>query len=134
MVYIWPWHAVALPPERLISSRMIDASTIPEILAFNKSDLMSDIARHRLENLYPDGVLISARNGAGLPHLAERISDTLKRQMVALVLEVPYARGDIIAAAHRVGEVLMEKHDDQGTIIEVRVPQAVATRFLEFTR
>ncbi len=112
----------------------IDASTIPEILAFNKSDLMSDIARHRLENLYPDGVLISARNGAGLPHLAERISDTLKRQMVALVLEVPYARGDIIAAAHRVGEVLMEKHDDQGTIIEVRVPQAVATRFLEFTR
>lgn len=112
----------------------IDASTIPEILAFNKSDLMSDIARHRLENLYPDGVLISARNGAGLPHLAERISDTLKRQMVALVLEVPYARGDIIAAAHRVGEVLMEKYDDQGTIIEVRVPQAVATRFLEFTR
>lgn len=112
----------------------IDASTIPEILAFNKSDLMSDIARHRLENLYPDGVLISARNGAGLPHLAERISDTLKRQMVALVLEVPYARGDIIAAAHRVGEVLMEKHDDQGTIIEVRVPKAVATPFLEFTR
>lgn len=112
----------------------IDASTIPEILAFNKSDLMSDIARHRLENLYPDGVLISARNGAGLPHLAERISDTLKRQMVALVLEVPYDRGDIIAAAHRVGEVLMEKYDDQGTIIEVRVPQAVATRFLEFTR
>lgn len=112
----------------------IDASTIPEILAFNKSDLMSDIARHRLENLYPDGVLISARNGAGLPHLAERISDTLKRQMVALVLEVPYARGDIIAAAHRVGEVLMEKYDDQGTIIEVRVPQAVATRFLEFSR
>lgn len=112
----------------------IDASTIPEILAFNKSDLMSDIARHRLENLYPDGVLISARNGAGLPHLAERISDTLKRQMVALVLEVPYDRGDIIAAAHRVGEVLMEKYDDQGTIIEVRVPQAVATRFLEFSR
>lgn len=112
----------------------IDASTIPEILAFNKSDLMSDIARHRLENLYPDGVLISARNGAGLPHLAERISDTLKRQMVALVLEVPYARGDIIAAAHRVGEVLVEKYDDQGTIIEVRVPQAVATQFLEFSR
>jgi GTP-binding protein HflX len=112
----------------------IDASTIPEILAFNKSDLMSDTARHRLENLYPDGVLISARNGAGLPHLAERISDTLKRQMVALVLEVPYDRGDIIAAAHQVGEVLVEKHDDQGTIIEVRVPQAVATRFLEFSR
>ncbi len=112
----------------------IDASTIPEILAFNKSDLMSDTARHRLENLYPDGVLISARNGAGLPHLVERISDTLKRQMVALVLEVPYDRGDIIAAAHRVGEVLVEKYDDQGTIIEVRVPQAVATRFLEFSR
>ncbi len=112
----------------------IDASTIPEILAFNKADLLSDTARHRLENLYPDGVLISARNGAGLPHLAERMSNTLKRQMVALVLEVPYDRGDIIAAAHQVGEVLVEKHDDRGTIIEVRVPQAFATRFLEFSR
>ena len=112
----------------------IDASTIPEILAFNKADLLSDTARHRLENLYPDGVLISARNSAGLQRLAERISDTLKRQMVALVLEVPYNRGDIVAAAHQVGEVLVEKHDDRGTIIEVRVPQAVATRFLEFSR
>jgi GTP-binding protein HflX len=112
----------------------IDASTIPEILAFNKADLLSDAVRHRLENLYPDGVLISARNSAGLPRLAERISDTLKRQMIALVLEVPYNRGDIIAAAHQVGEVLVEKHDDQGTIIEVRVPQAAAARFLEFSR
>jgi hypothetical protein len=29
MMYIWAWHAAALAPERLISSRMIDAWAIP---------------------------------------------------------------------------------------------------------
>ena len=43
--------------------------------------------------------------------------------MVTLTLEIPYDRGDLVAAAHRVGEVIEEKHDDQGTILEVRVPE-----------
>src|ERR1700719_3567838 len=29
IVYIWAWHATALPPLRLISSRMIEASIMP---------------------------------------------------------------------------------------------------------
>ncbi len=29
MLYIWPWQAPELPPERLISSMMIDASVSP---------------------------------------------------------------------------------------------------------
>ena len=29
MMYIWAWQAAELPPERLTSSRMIDASAMP---------------------------------------------------------------------------------------------------------
>ncbi len=29
MLYIWPWQAPELPPERLISSMMIEASVRP---------------------------------------------------------------------------------------------------------
>ena len=29
MLYIWPWHAPELPPQRLISSMTIDASVRP---------------------------------------------------------------------------------------------------------
>ena len=53
---------------------------------------------------------------------------------MTLTLEIPYDRGDVVAAAHRVGEVIEEKHDDQGTILEVRVPESARTRFAAFSR
>jgi hypothetical protein len=36
-------------------------------------------------------------------------------------LEIPYSRADLVAAAHRHGEVLAEKHDEHGSVLEVRL-------------
>jgi GTP-binding protein HflX len=47
-------------------------------------------------------------------------------------LEVPYARGDVVAAAHAEGEVVAEKHDESGTILEVRLPRSRIKAFAEF--
>ena len=112
----------------------IDAASIPELLVFNKADLINSEGAARLDNLYPDGVVISALNNEGTLELLVSLSELLQLQMVNLTLEVPYERGDIVAAAHRVGEVIEEKHDDAGTILEVRVPEAEAARFLEYVR
>ncbi len=112
----------------------IDAATIPELLVFNKSDQFPDNAKTRLGNLYPNGVVISARDGEGLETLLERIADMLELKMITLTLEVPYDRGDVVAAAHRLGEVIEEKYDDAGTILELRVPESAAAGFLEFSK
>ncbi len=112
----------------------IDAATIPELLVFNKSDQFPDNAKTRLGNLFPNGVVISARDGEGLEPLLERIADMLELKMITLTLEVPYDRGDVVAAAHRVGEVIEEKYDDAGTILELRVPESAAAGFLEFSK
>jgi GTP-binding protein HflX len=112
----------------------IDAATIPELLVFNKSDQFPDNAKTRLGNLYPNGVVISARDGEGLETLIERIADMLELKMITLTLEVPYDRGDVVAAAHRVGEVIEEKYDDAGTILELRVPESAAADFLDFSK
>ena len=112
----------------------IDAATIPELLVFNKSDQFPDNAKTRLDNLYPNGVFISARDGVGLETLLERIADMLELQMITLTLDVPYDRGDVVAAAHRVGEVIEENYDDAGTILELRVPESAAAGFLEFSK
>jgi GTP-binding protein HflX len=112
----------------------IDAATIPELLVFNKSDQFPDNAKTRLGNLFPNGVVISARDGEGLETLLERIADMLELKMITLTLEVPYDRGDVVAAAHRVGEVIEEKYDDAGTILELRVPESAAAGFLEFSK
>src|SRR3990170_3766590 len=37
----------------------IDAAGIPELIVVNKTDSMSEVAKQRLQNLYPDAVMIS---------------------------------------------------------------------------
>jgi GTP-binding protein HflX len=112
----------------------IGAAELPELVVFNKSDLMGEPARARLANLYPDAMFISALEGQGLDTLVERVGELLERAMVTLTLEIPYARGDVVAAAHRFGEVIEEKHDDNGMILEVRVPETSRSRFAQFSR
>ncbi len=112
----------------------IDADQVPELLVINKTDAMDDTARERLTNLYADAVFISALTGDGLDTLLERIAAEISGRMVTLSLSVPYERGDIVAAAHRVGEVIEEKHDETGTVLDVRVPLADQERFVQFAR
>ena len=113
--------------------REIGGSEIPELVVFNKSDLISDSARTRLAALYPESLQISALSGDGLETLLEQVSDLVQHRLVTLLLEVPYDRGDVVAAAHRIGEVVAEKHDDEGTILEVRIPEASRSRFAAFS-
>ena len=44
-------------------------------------------------------------------------------------LVVPYERGDIVAAVHREGEVLVETHEDGGTRLRARLDAASASKF-----
>lgn len=110
----------------------IDADDVPEVLAINKIDALSDSRRRRLENLYPDAAFISAATGLGLDDLLEDVSEAATRHTTTLKLTVPYDRGDVVAAAHRLGEVMEEKYDDNGTTLDVRVPTSRAERFSEF--
>ena len=47
-------------------------------------------------------------------------------------LEIPYGRGDVVAAIHREGEVLVEVHDEAGTRVRARVPHLDLARFEPF--
>jgi GTP-binding protein HflX len=49
-------------------------------------------------------------------------------------LVIPYERGDVLAAAHREGEVLVESHDESAARLRVRVDEAGAARFREFVQ
>jgi len=110
----------------------IDASDVPQILVFNKIDALDEIEVVRLHNLWPDAILIAARTGAGLGRLLDAIADALSKGLVTLSLSIPYDRGEMVAAAHRLGEVIEEKHDEDGTILDVRLPGRVAGRFNDF--
>jgi GTP-binding protein HflX len=77
-------------------------------------------------------VLFSATTGEGVEALLHALSDRLRALDDVLELVVPFDRGDIIAAAHREGEVLVETHEETGTRLRLRVGESGANRFREF--
>lgn len=110
----------------------IGAAEVPQIRVINKIDALDEKGVTRLRNLWPNAVLISARTGEGLDELQHAIAEALSKDLLTLTLSVPYDRGDVVAAAHRVGEVIEEKHDADGTILDVRVPEREIGQFSEF--
>ena len=47
-------------------------------------------------------------------------------------LLVPYDRGEVVAAIHREGEVVVEQHEDRATRLRVRLDGPGAARFADF--
>ena len=47
-------------------------------------------------------------------------------------LLVPFTRGDIVSRLHEEGTVLTEEYEEQGTLIDVRLPRILAQQYSEF--
>ena len=107
----------------------IGAGDVPELLAFNKADL-SDEGK-RLAGEHPGAVLLSAATGAGVDELLTAVGDRLRAGADVVELVVPFHRGDVVAALHREGEVLVEQHEEGGTRLRARLGDG-AGRFREF--
>jgi len=99
----------------------IGAGGIPEVLAMNKADLLSEVERERTARRFPDAVRISALTGEGLDLLVERVAAAIPRPPVEVTLLVPYGRDEVIARLYREAEVLETEPNDDGTLVRARV-------------
>jgi GTPase len=108
------------------------ARSIPELVVFNKADLVTDDDRLVLRGLQPDAVFASARTGEGIDELLARIAEMLPRPEVAISLLVPFDRGDVVAMLHDRFEVVHEAYDEAGTRIDAMVSEAAAGQLAEF--
>jgi GTP-binding protein HflX len=109
----------------------IGAGSVPELLAFNKSDVAPEAAA-RLVAAREGAVAFSARTGAGVDELLTTIGDRLRALTHVVELSVPYDRGDVLAAIHREGEVLVEMHGEGAMRLRARFDDAAAGKFREF--
>ena len=106
----------------------VDATHIPEIVVFNKSDLINDSLRLVLHGLEPSAIFVSARSGEGIEELLGRIASELPDPTVELDVVVPYDRGDIVAALHERHRVLETEYVPGGTRVHAKVsPEMAAT-------
>ncbi|MEY4990873.1 MAG: GTPase HflX [Actinomycetota bacterium] len=99
----------------------VDASAIPELIVFNKADLVDEDEQIRLRGLVPGALLVSARTGLGIESLERAIAAGLPQPDVEFRGVIPYHRGDLISRAHLAGKVLETEYLEQGTRIVAMV-------------
>jgi GTP-binding protein HflX len=109
----------------------IDAAGVPELLAVNKADIAPDEAKALVED-HPGSVGISAVTGAGIDDLLVALGDRLRSLANVVELEVPYERGDVLAAIHREGEVVSTTDEPGRLRVRARLSDASAGRLAEF--
>jgi GTP-binding protein HflX len=98
-----------------------DASLPTELVVVNKIDATDQVALARLRHLLPGAIFVSAHSGTGIDELRERVAELLPRPSVEVEVLVPYTRGDLVARVHREGDVLAERHTEQGTVLHAMV-------------
>jgi GTP-binding protein HflX len=99
----------------------LGAADIPEIVVVNKADAADADTLARLAARERQGVVVSARTGAGMGDLLAAIERDLPRLDHEVRLLVPYDRGDLSARVHEEGEVLSVDHTADGTALHARV-------------
>ncbi|OYN91456.1 GTPase HflX [Parenemella sanctibonifatiensis] len=110
----------------------IDAAQIPELIVFNKTDLADPAALTTLRTQYPDAVFVSARTGAGINELRQRVEAALPTPQVELTALVPYERGDLVDRVHRHGQLLTSEYTETGTLLRARVHEDLADELAPF--
>jgi GTP-binding protein HflX len=105
----------------------IGAAEVPELLVYNKRDLAPWVD-------VPQGAVgMSALTGEGVDKLLLTIADRLRAMEQVVELLVPYERGDVLAALHREGEVLVESHEETATRVRARLDRTAGGKFAPFT-
>jgi GTP-binding protein HflX len=106
----------------------IGAGNVPELVVLNKADAADPLTIKGLRLAERGSVVVSARAGTGLDGLLALIEEVLPGRAEEISALVPYGRSDLVARAHREGEVLTETHCAEGTRLTARVPPDLAAQ------
>ena len=108
----------------------IGAGGIPELLVVNKADRGD--APTRFAGDTADAPRISAKTGEGIDVLLRCVADRLRVADRVIELEIPWSRGDVLAAVHREGEVLSQDPGPEAARVHVVLDDAGRARFRRF--
>jgi GTP-binding protein HflX len=112
----------------------VGARDLPELVVFNKADLVDDDTRMLLRGLEPKALFVSSRTGEGIAELRAAIEDALPLPEVEVHALVPYDRGDLVSAVHEQGIILSQDHEEEGTLLHARVGRHLASRLAPYAR
>ncbi|HEV7623252.1 MAG TPA: GTPase HflX, partial [Amnibacterium sp.] len=99
----------------------VGAADVPELVVFNKADLVDDATRMVLRGLEPTSVFVSARTGEGIDALLGTVGALLPLPSHEITAVVPFDRGDLVSMLHERGRVLATVYEEAGTRINALV-------------
>ena len=109
----------------------IGAGNVPELLVFNKADVPGSQSRE-LAKRHEGSVWVSALTGENLEGLVRTVGDRLRTNDRVVTLALPLERGDLLAAAHREGDVLDTSITEAGVLVHVVLDEVGVARFQEW--
>ena len=109
----------------------IGAGDVPELIVVNKVD-RDPAAVAGVAADHPGSVVVSGRDGTGVDGLVAAIADRLRVVTEEVELLVPFERGDVMAALHREGEVVVERAGEGGMRFTARLEPDAVRQFAEY--
>jgi GTP-binding protein HflX len=110
----------------------VGARDIPELIVFNKVDLVDEVQKMALRGLEPNSIAVSARSGEGIEELEKRIASLLPEPNVAVRLLIPYNRGDLVSRMHLNSRITKLAYEEDGTHVEAMVSPDFAAELKPF--
>jgi GTP-binding protein HflX len=104
----------------------VGARDIPEIVVFNKADLIDEDERLVLRGLAPEAHFVSSRTGEGIDELRATIERMLPVPAVEVRALVPYDHGELVSAVHETGVLISTEHQEGGTLVHAHVSERLA--------
>ena len=93
----------------------------PIINVFNKIDSMPAQELACLKSKYPQDVFISASRNIGLDTLKKTIYEAIFKDIVEVVVKVPFSRMNIASCLHDNYEILKTVYEEKGTVYWIRI-------------
>ena len=91
------------------------------LLVLNKIDLIQESARMAyLKRIFPDGILVSARNHLRIDQLIKNITKVMDESAQTINVFFPFDQGRELAIAQEGVEVLERSYDDDGVRLKIR--------------
>jgi GTP-binding protein HflX len=111
----------------------IGAGAVPVEVVLNKVDRLDPVARRRVDNAFPEAVLVSATTGEGLEVLRERIAERFADRFEDVRLLVPYDEGRALSELYALGAPIEERADTHaGVLVRARLPHRDVRRFARY--
>ena len=104
----------------------------PELVVVNKIDDADELVLSRLRCLLPEATFVSARTGAGINGLLQRIADALPQPQIEVDALVPWTQGALVARVYAEGELLATDHTEDGTRLRALVRPDLAGALADY--